>query len=163
MSFAASIDAGLLADRLATLGVGEPASYADLTAVIGTDVRRGRGLSALRTARRQLQRERQMVFNVERGVGLRRLSDDQVVEAGASYLAKVRRAARRGAKLVTSVSSYEALPAHLKVRHNAQVSIFGAIEAVAAGKAVARLGERTGAKPLPISATIDAFRAMVGG
>jgi hypothetical protein len=160
--FQRSVDSGLLVAILRDTKVGDLVSYAQLTGAIGTDVRSGRGYSVLHSARQQLQRERQMVFTVERGIGYRRLSDEQVVEAGGAYVNKVRRAARRGAQLVTSVSSFEGLSPVGKARHNAQLSVFSAIEAVTSQKTVSKLADgQCSAKPLPIAATVEAFREIV--
>jgi hypothetical protein len=163
VSFIASIDTNALADRLLAVPVGEVIPYAELSAEVGLDVRSGGGKSRLRSARHRLQREKSAVFGTVAGVGLRRLNDEQIVEAGSGYVDRVRRTARRGAKLVTAVADFGALPQHAKARHNAQLSVFAAIEAVSASRTVNRLAAgETSARPLPIAATLEAFRGLVG-
>lgn len=122
----ASIDARMIYERLEKAAVGEVVTYAELTALIGSDVQTSaRGY--MDTARRIAHRDKNMVFASVHGVGLKRLDDMEKVKTGEGYLNKIRRTARRAARVVVSVDNYDALPNDLKVKHNAYASMFGAV------------------------------------
>ena len=155
--FKLSIDAQLLIEHLRRVDIGATVTYAQLREVISTGVQAGRGKSALETARRKLRDDHNMVFDAVRSVGLRRLSDAETVEAGASYLGKVKRAARRGARVITAIKDFERLPDDVKIRHNAAMSALGAIEAVSSGRVVKAISDQRPPKPLAVKECVNKF------
>lgn len=153
-----SIDSQLIAERMMQVEIGQLVTYEVLSEVIGQDVTGDHGRGCLATARRMLQRDSQMVFDAVRGVGLKRLSDAEIVQSGARSVRRVRSAARRGSRLLTSVGDFDSLPASDKLRHNATLSVLGAIEAISSAGSVKKVEQRvTAASPLPIAATLAAF------
>lgn len=154
-----SIDARLLIDLLSKVGIGETVGYDTLSEAIGRDVR-GTAYSQLATARRHLLRDKQMVFEAVHNVGIKRLSDAEIVATGESAVGRVRRAARRGTQRLTSVQDFDALPNALKLKHNAYLSTLGAIGMLAKGSAVKKVEEAVSASSgaLPIGRTLELFR-----
>lgn len=158
-TFQLGLDTRLLIERLGEAEIGETVAYADLTELLGRDVT-GEARPALVSARHRLLADRHIVFGTVRGRGLKRLSDVEIVHAGTDALGRARRAARRGIKVVTAVTDFQALPDGEKVRHNAMVSVLGAIDALSSHAATQRIERCVAASPgpLPIAGTMDAFR-----
>ncbi len=153
-----SIDSQLIAERLMQVEIGQLVTYEVLSEVIRQDATNDHGRGCIATARRMLQRDHQIVFGTVRGVGLKRLSDAEIVQTGSHSVHRVRSAARRGAKMLTAVSDFDALAPADKLRHNATLSVLGAIEAISSAGAVKKVEQRvTAASPLPIAATLAAF------
>lgn len=137
MSRKIGVDAQELYKWLCTAKVGELLLYSDLSALIGRDVQKD-GYQALDSARRMAQKEDRIVFGVERNVGLRRLDDVGIVATGADGLARTRRMARKNAAVLACTENFDALPNDAKIKHNAAMSIYGAISQALAPKAIAR-------------------------
>jgi len=98
----ASIDTMLIYNILKDVVPGGIVSKDDIVAKLG------RPYEAIRpnvdSARRIAQRDNQMVFGPVRGVGLKRLSDQEISEEGCSLAEKTRRAARRSKKKLQCVN-----------------------------------------------------------
>lgn len=122
-----SIDAQMLYERIVQLNVGESISYAELSALVGRNVQ-DEGHGVLATARRMAERE-EIVFGTVMGQGIRRLSDPEIVDTGDHAIARVRRAAKRGANTVTAVADFDALPNEKKIKHNTLLSLLGTVTA----------------------------------
>lgn len=120
-----AVETRLIYEKLKTIGVGEVVTYDELTAICGRAVdKEARGL--LETARRWCLKEHQMVFGAQRGVGMVRLSDTQIVHGADQDIVKVRRHAQRGmAKL--ACASYENLSDEMKPEFNAKAAILGTL------------------------------------
>lgn len=103
--------------------VGETIKYATLSEAVGKDIRQHRHI--LYSAMRILLRER-IVFGCVEGTGMRRLNDTEKVGTLDDRLARMRRSTRLGMKVLTSVD-YNGLPATTRIRHNAGLSVLGAI------------------------------------
>jgi hypothetical protein len=122
----ASIDAQMIYERLTASTVGDIIPYSELSGIVSRDVQtKGRG--HMETARRMALREKGMVFGSVKNVGLKRLADTEIVQSGQSYISRIRRTARRGMRVLVSVQDFASLPNDLKVRHNATVSMLGAV------------------------------------
>lgn len=134
----ASIDTQMIYERLEKSAIGELVEYQELSALIGTDVQsKGRGY--METARRMAMRDKGMVFEPVRNVGLKRLADTEIVRSGQAYISKIRRHARRGMRVLVSVQDFNSLPNDLKVRHNATASMLGAVAQFSGGAAQKRI------------------------
>lgn len=154
----ASIDVKAMVDSLSKLKVGERASWDSLTKLIGRDIRYA-GHSILAQARHKLMRDQQMVFGVERGQGLVRLDDVQIVDTGQHFVGKIRRTAKRALRQITTVD-YDKLPNESKIRHNAAASMFGAIHHVSSQKSIGKLESKVKelSGTLPLAKTLEAFK-----
>jgi hypothetical protein len=159
--FRLSSDSKALAVALAKVPVGETASYSSLTAAVGRDVQTTcRG--ALETARYIVQREDRMVFDVVRGVGLRRLLDGEIVDLSDRARDHARRHARRTVKKLICVD-YGNLPRDKQTKHNAALSMFGVFSELASDKSQKRLEtkiEQAGEKLPAAKAAMEALGAI---
>lgn len=117
---------------LAALKVDECVSYELLEAAMGRDPQEnGRGI--LTSARRRLLRDKNMVFGVVPGEGVKRLGDVEMIGHGDNVLQRIRRSARRGMSVVLSVENFAGLPENLKLKHNTTAVVLGSV-AVLTGK-----------------------------
>lgn len=121
-----SLDTQMLYERLEKAQIGDLINYEELSAIIGSDVQiKGRG--SLQSARKMAMRDKGMVFESVRDIGIKRLADAEIVRSGQAYISRIRRHARRGMRVLVSVQNFEALPNDLKIRHNATASMLGAV------------------------------------
>lgn len=95
----------LLCDHLRI--VNEHISYDRIAAITGRPV--GDIRAAIASARRILERDK-IVFAVVRGVGLRRINDNEIVQSTEQMKGTIRRASRRGLKRLEAISNVAALP-----------------------------------------------------
>lgn len=154
----ASVDAKLLYQELVKADVGGSISYKTLSLCVGRDVQDG-ARGALYTARKMAEREKNIVFGVIRGEGLKRLDDIEIVNTGESVRAHIRRTARKGARRILRVRDYVALPQEQKVQHNAYASLFGAISEMVSPSNIARIASAVekAEKELPLKKTLELF------
>ena len=80
---------------------GEVATY-EKTATAVLDVRTPKGRARLNTAKRILLRDHSIALTAERGVGIRRLPENEKATAARSHLGRARNSARRGLKILGS-------------------------------------------------------------
>lgn len=153
-----SVDARILRDRLRALDVGDRVGYAELSEAIGRNVQTiARG--ALATARRALMREDRVVFGVERGEGLIRLNDGEIVEHGSTGLRRIRRAAQRTAKLVTC-AEFDRLSPEERSRHNMTLSLTGALQIMTSSHSQKKIEQAVSAanEAIPLAKTLEMFQ-----
>lgn len=154
-----SVDARLLHQKLKTIEIGATVTWDDLSSVIGRDVRDS-GYSALTTARRRVQIDDGMIFDAVHTIGLKRLTDIEIVSSGQSFVDRVRRIARKGAKRLLSVKDFDKLPNNVKVSHNAYASLLGAITQVSSESKVRMLEKhvQNTQQALPLAKTLEVFK-----
>lgn len=133
-----SVDASMLYDRLKKAAIGETVTYADLSAIIGRNVQ-GSARHLVYSAINKALREDHMVFEAVMGVGYRRLDDVEIVNCSDNAFVRVRRMARRQSAKLTSVSNFAALPNELKIKHNTNISMLGALTHLIRPASVKRL------------------------
>jgi hypothetical protein len=152
-----SADARLLRQRLSKVAVGQEISYEELSREIGRKV--AGSCTALQSARRSLLNSSQIIFEPVRGVGLKRLSDSEIVDASERDISKVRRAARRGAKKLLSIADYSALPSDKQLQHTTRLSVMTMIAHAASDKGIEKVEKAAAgrAQELPIAETLKAF------
>ena len=150
-----SVDTQLLVERLRKVGVGETISYAELTGTISRDVQ-GSARGNLYTARRTLQRDDNVVFGVVVGEGMKRLNDSEIVSTATSDRVGIRRRSRRAARRLACVQDFDSLPSEAKIRHQAAISLFGVISAIARNSETKRLeaAVEQAQNKLPVAATL---------
>ena len=155
---ALSLDSKMVYERLKKSVIGETISYSELSTIIGRNTQNG-GRGALQTARRKALREDYMVFGVIHNVGLKRLSDLEIVATGEDTVTKIRRASTRGFRTVTAVREFDKLPNDAKVRHNTYASVLGALSMATTAARMKKLeGKVAEAKAsLPLMKTLEAF------
>ena len=135
-------------------------SYEELTALVGRDIRNG-AYSNLGTARRFVQREHQIVFDVVPNVGLRRMTDEEIVGSADRDLRHMSKTTRKTAHRLTCVKFAE-LPREQQVEHNAKLSVLGVMGMMArpasvqtVQKAIASQGD---AETLATAKTMDLLK-----
>lgn len=135
---ALGLDAKALVDHLRLVKVGEVATYCDLSALLGRDcLADGRG--ALNTARKILERENQIVFDVVRGIGLRHLTDGEAIRSAGNHMRHIHRTAIRGAKRAVSAKDLVTMSSADRIQMNALASGLGAIAQVTQARQMRRL------------------------
>lgn len=154
-----SIDTRLVMERLDKAEIGQTVSYDELSAIIGRSVLDSYHLT--RTARNRLLRESKKHFEAVPGVGFKRCSDSEKVASGGAYLARSRRACRRGARITTSVDDYDAMTNDDKVRHNAQLSLLLTMRAISTPAKMKSLESKvqTSQQSLSMKGTLEAIAA----
>jgi hypothetical protein len=154
-----SVDAQVLYGRLKQIEPEEPILYQELSEVIGRDVQKG-ARYVLDAALKVALREDRIVFGTIRGEGIVRLPDVGIVDKGAGGISRLRRLARRHAKILACVKDFDSLPNEHKIRHNSHLSIFGAIRQFTRPAAVARVEAAVNAAQavIPAAKTLEAFR-----
>lgn len=155
--FEMSADARLLRQRLKKIQVGETITYDELSKEISQPV--DGSFQALQSARRSLLNHDNYVFETIMRVGLKRLSDSEIVSASERDVSKIRRAAKKGAKKLTSVQNYAGLSNDVQLQHTTRLSVFGLIAHAASDKGIEKVSQKAAGRTteLPIADTISAF------
>ena len=135
-----SIDTHVVYKRITALNPGEIVSYTELSTLIGRDFQSfGRG--NYETAQKIALRENRMVFSSVRGVGIKRLKNEEIpAVVGYGTMTKIRKAAKRGGKKIIA-SDYDTLSSEGKIRHNTGLSILGAFVQMTRPKSIAQIDE----------------------
>lgn len=123
--FKLAVDTRLLYQYLRDMDVGSIANYSELDDVIGRDVRNA-GYSNLASARRRCLNHDGIVFGTVKSVGLKRLNDQEIVATADGEFDAIRRKARHAARKV-ACSDYSKLETQFQGKHNAALSLFGAV------------------------------------
>lgn len=131
--FRKSLDVQVLEKRMRKSEVGDTINYSELTELIGADVTNG-ARSRLQSARRILERDC-IVFATIPTVGIKRLSDSQVVATGPSFISKINRVAKRATRRMAAVQDFNALSNTDKILHNSIAAHSGALLAATTSKA----------------------------
>lgn len=154
-----SIEARLLTERLKKAEVGEVIPYSELSEVAGRTIQ-GAARSSLYTAMKRCLNSEGYVFGTVRGVGVKRLSDKEIIGIGDKALPHIRRTAKRAARKMSMVENYEGLEHEDKVRHNAMISALGMMAHVANEKQIKKLEDKvhTAQGALPIGRTLEVFK-----
>lgn len=132
--------------------------YAKLNELTGRSLN-GKHRYILISALKHLLANDGLVYGAVRGVGIKRLNDTEIVAAGSETLPRIRRAARRGIKRLTSVQDFNALKPDDQTKHNALVSVLGVMAHAAKPKSLEKIEERVqqAKASLPLKRTLEAF------
>lgn len=154
--FEMSVDTKMVYDRL--LGIGETIGYDQLSELVGRDIRDG-AYGSLMSARRRALNHDGVLFDAVTNVGLKRMSDPEIVSAGQRDIDKIRRAARRGYTKLTCVQNFDSLPEDERVKHNTFQTVFSALNTVTKAPAIARVEKHVSKtmQTLPLAKTLEAF------
>lgn len=158
-NFQASIETRLLYDRLRKLAVGEIVSYRELTEIISQDVQ-GDGRGALQTARRLALRDDAIVCDVVKNIGVKRLSDREVVQSGSHTFVRVRRLAQRGAERLAAADP-SALSSDENARRFASMAALAVVKLMGKPKSVDKIAAANNVSgELPVARTLELFRGL---
>jgi len=151
----ASVDTQALIKALEVAQVGQTIEYDALSKVIGRDVRKVRGL--LYTAFRNLMREKDIVFAPVRGVGVKRLAPEEIVELGIFGVRHIRRTARRTIRKI-SCAQLSTLSEPKKVELFTHSSLLGAVSVMSSGQSIKKLAAAIQTEALPLAKTLALFQ-----
>lgn len=134
-------------------------TYDEISKAIGGDIADHPG--SLASARRVVQREKQIVFETVRGVGIKRASDSDIVNGRAKDLAGIRGIARRGLKKIACIKNYDSLPGDVKQRHNVYASGLALLHHATTQSAQAKIEQKVVQSKLKLPVA-DAIAAISG-
>jgi hypothetical protein len=157
-NFEISTDTALLYHDLVRIPPGGEITYTALSESMGREI--AGGDPHLQTALRRALTLDGAVFDNIRGVGYRRLKDEEIVAASTRDTDGIRRKSRRAARKLSAVEDYTALPADVRIEHSAKLSLFGALLAMTKPSAIDNLRTQvaTAGRELPFAKTLEAFR-----
>lgn len=152
--FEKSDDTRIIENALRQTADGNIMLYADLSSKLGRDVRQ---LCAgnLATAKKNLVSE-SIFFGVVRGIGLKRLSNEEALLVSKSHLLKSRKSAKRAVNSLMHVD-YGSLSADGKKQHCMQAVQSTLILMSTASKYEKKLEEKIVDKPISIDESLKLF------
>lgn len=157
-TFEMSIDTRMIYDHLSKAEIGDTVNFTALSEAIGQRVEGA--TPSVQSALRRLQNLDGRIFANVRGVGYQRLSDNEIVKTSESSRDLIRRHAAKSVRRLSCVVDFDGLPNDLKIKHNAGMSMFGAIANMLKPSSVRAL-ENEVAKAqasLPLAKTLEAFK-----
>lgn len=147
-----SIDAKLVYEKIKTLSPGESVTYDQLSEITGRNIKQHRHI--LLTARNTALRENKMVFDCITGVGIKRLSDSEIVSMeSVRPMARVRSALRNGVKRITCAQN---ITNEERIRVNASLSMFSVLAEFSKNKSLDKL-EPLSADLVPFGKVLKMF------
>ena len=158
MIFQLSADTKLLYRTLLSVKVGQLLSFATISKTIGVKV--DGSFRALQSARRKALNHDGIVFGAVVGVGIRRLTDVEIVDSVASDRRYIRNKARRSAIKLLTVD-YSKLSKKSKVEYIAALSIFGAMTRLTDERNVLKVESYVGDQELPLVETVAAIEGTL--
>lgn len=149
-----------LAHVLRQAKIGDVVSYQALTESIGVNVQSA-GRSILASARKLVQREDKMVFDVDRNIGLKRLDDPSIISLSDKHRDHIRRTARKTVKAIACVD-YQTLTRENQVRHNTALSMAAFFMQAATDTSAKRLSAKIESVGTELPAAKAAIAALGG-
>ena len=138
--------------------VGDEITYAELSRLTGMKITSTSGV--LQSAKRIVLNEDRRVFDSVRGIGIRRMADEEIATSDRD-LRKSRRHAKRSLKKLACVENFTSMSNHAQISHVIKSSFFGAVAYMAnKGKLQSIAKAATGrSSELPVKETLQAFIA----
>lgn len=154
-----SIDTRLLVDKLKSVKIGDTASYDQLTAVIGRDIRSKQGYARLQSARRHCLKTLGIVFATVSKEGLRRCDDSQIVGVAEHFVHRAHRIAKRGIDTL-ACADFDKLDNGRRIELNAIASGLGVIHHITSHSSQKKLMQSTqsAGDKLPLAKTLEVFK-----
>lgn len=154
--FLMSADTRSLHRYLAKIAVGDIASYAEMSRDLGFKVHGG--LPALQSARRALLRD-DVVFDAVRGVGIKRLSEVEILKSTDSEIRAIRNKARKGTRKLAAIDNFEDLSSRDQITYLTKTAAFAVIEEVGSEKGIQKIEKASSgrASQLSIRQSLEAF------
>lgn len=105
-------------------------SYDDISNYIGVDVTKPKGRGYLNTARNRLLKDEQILFSPIRGIGLKRLADEEIANnIGKAYLKSIRNKTRKTYYENTSVD-FNNLSSNARINHQCTLTMLALMKHV---------------------------------
>ena len=161
--FEISVEARLMAERLARAAMGELVTYDELSDIIGQNVRLQRNKGRLNTALRTVLNDHRMVFGVVVNEGYKRLADADMSKIGRQSARKIRREAQRAKKKMACVN-LDKLTSEQKSEWNVAATIISMTEEVSAPRAVKAIESAVSKtqQQLPVAKALEAAFSVNG-
>lgn len=143
---------------LKTVSIGEVIGYDKISDLISQPIQQNRHY--LYSAMRSLQSDG-LSFGTVRGMGVKRLSAEEVPTIGDNAIIRIRRSSRNARKKMQVISRMNDVDNSTRVRVNATVSILGVIEHFSNGKSVKdaeKVSSADANNPIPPMKLLDALR-----
>lgn len=135
--FHRSFETQKILDLLVKIPSGEVITYKAMTEACGAEIN---GYSyAARSARALAEKETGFIFSPVTGVGLKRLTDDEIVQNSHADRSRLRNIAKRALVKLTAVQNFHGLPEDLKRTHQAHATILAVVADVASAETANRL------------------------
>lgn len=152
-------DTRLLVSKFAETKTGDIVTYPELSNVIGKDVRNS---GVLYSALRIVRRDYGFVFETVRNEGLKRLSDEEILNSTVSLLPlRMRSLAKRESKKITCIKN-ENITDTMRVKRDMSIAFIGAIEVFTNTKNIKKL-ESTITKELKLPPMKDIMLSLCSG
>jgi hypothetical protein len=152
-------DSITLYNKLLKVTVEKPLiTYKELNeAIIGNTQQGARG--RLATARRMMQREHNILFDTVIGLGLKRMTDHDVISSKDKHYQKIRRTTNRSIRDLTTLQDFDSLSNKERTTHLATLSGFKVLQHFIKPKQVKLLEDCVAHKQeqLSIASTIEAI------
>lgn len=157
-TFTLSADVRAVYDRLVRAKVGDTITYSELSGMVRREIQ-GKDRYVLASALRKCIGDG-VAFGVVRNVGVTRLTDTEIVKDSDNGLPRIRAVARKYAKRAMCIADFAALSAEQRTRHNAMVSVYGAIAHLSTEKVAKKIEGKvsTAKQALALADTLAAFR-----
>ena len=154
-----SIDTKTVYDRISKAENGETISYSELSQIIGRDIQQVARCN-LNTARKMCHRDNDMLFDVIRNVGIKRMDDEAIAKSGTKNLTKIKRISKKSIRELSTVQNFNTLPRDAKIAHNTALSIFGALHLFTKTNSIKKVANimKKDMKSLPINKTLELFQ-----
>ena len=154
--FERSADTCIIENKLRSTAIGDFVSYAELSTLIGRDVREF-GKSSIRTARATLIGE-SIFFAAVPNEGLKRLSNEEALSFSRSFVRKAHSAATRGMDHLSHVP-FDQLSEQSKRNHLATSAQLGAIQLFGKSSSFKKIEGRVNGTdtPVPLGETLKLF------
>jgi len=124
-------------DYLSKCKVGDIITYQELNRIALGDTQAEKR-HVIQTARKRLLADYEMVFDVIMKVGLKRLSDQEIVETSASGFSRIRRIAKKRSCQLTVVN-YDELSTEKQIEHNTNLAAYGAVSFMTQSKQIKKI------------------------
>jgi hypothetical protein len=147
-----------IARRLSAMKPGEVVSFAELSKIAGMEITSS--ASALKSGRRIALNDARIVTESVRGVGLRRVPDEEIATSHSDRdVASSRRQAKRSLKKLACVEDFNAITNHAQLSHVIKSSFFGAVAFMARKGKLQEIARAAAGRSseLPVKETLRAF------
>jgi hypothetical protein len=136
-SFKRSLETQEIIAALEKMQPGELVTYADLSRIAGEPISGASG--ALQSAKRIVENENEFAFAVERKLGIRRLTDEQIVDDTHGARVKICRHSKRALNRLSAIKDFSSLDDNKKRAHQAHAVIYAVVAEKTAANSVKRI------------------------
>lgn len=155
--FRRSFETNQLVDALAALQPGAIIGYDELSRLAGREI--DGSSAALASARRIVESDNAVAFSIERKIGVRRLTDAQIVQDTVGNRTRMQKATKRAVRRLAAVVDFNALSDSEKRLHQAHATIYSIIGDAASRESVKRIERATSDPRSLLSRIIETKRA----